>query len=160
MTLAAIDAGEELVPVHVLPFRMTNENMTAQNSSIWKPFWNNLKEGYDVFERTKRPPMVGVCSGRYIFNESPAGALPGPLDACGPTLASIRGQEWLNGVPPATAIAKGPAETADSKAPPIPQIRTSLESETPTPMFSCRSSARRHGIRQLARFIPKTYFAL
>ncbi|MET1047086.1 MAG: murein L,D-transpeptidase family protein [Hyphomicrobium sp.] len=138
LTLAAIDAGEELVPVHVLPFRMTSENMIAQDASPWKPFWNNLKEGYDLFERTKRPPMVGVCSGRYVFDEAPPGALPGALDACGPTLASIREQDqWLDGVPPPTSGApKIMAETAEAKPRPIPQIQTSLESETPPPMFS------------------------
>ena len=137
LTLAAIDAGEGLVPVHILPFRMTSENMVAQSASPWKPFWNNLKEGYDLFERTKRPPMVGVCSGRYIFNEAPAGALPGPLDACAPTIASIREQEqWLNNVPPPSAVLPSLApQTAEAKTA-VPPIQTSLESETPKPLFS------------------------
>ena len=138
LTLAAIEAGQQLVPVHVLPFRMTTENMIAQSASPWKSFWNNLKEGYDLFERTKRPPMVGVCSGRYIFSETPAGALPGALDVCGPTLASIREQEqWLDNVPRPTAeLPKLVTQTANSKTRPIPQIQTSLESENPPPMFS------------------------
>ncbi|MFA5957246.1 murein L,D-transpeptidase family protein [Hyphomicrobium sp.] len=138
LTLAAIDAGEDLVPVQILPFRMTNENMIAQNASPWKPFWNNLKEGYDLFEQTKRPPMIGVCSGRYVFNEGPAGALPGPLDVCGPTLASIREQDqWLDNVPPPSMVLpKLATQAADAKAAPIPQIQTSLESDTPPPMFS------------------------
>ncbi len=138
LTMAAIDAGEAMVPVHILPFRMTDQNMVAQDASPWKPFWNNLKEGFDVFERTKRPPLVGVCSGRYIFREARSGELPGPLDACGPTIASIREQDqWLDGVPPPTPFLPKPmTQTAESKAPPIPQIQTSLESETPPPMFS------------------------
>ena len=53
LTMAAIDAGEDIVPVHVLPFRMNDLNMASQEPSPWMPFWNNLKEGYDVFERTK-----------------------------------------------------------------------------------------------------------
>jgi murein L,D-transpeptidase YafK len=135
LTLAAIDAGEDLVPVQVLPFRMTAENMIAQSASPWTPFWNNLKEGYDLFEKTHRPPVVGVCSGRYIFSETPPGALPGPLDACEPTLASIREQDdWLRNVPTPTAVPPTPAaQTASSK---IPQIQTSLESDAPRPMFS------------------------
>jgi murein L,D-transpeptidase YafK len=138
LTLAAIDAGEPLVPVHILPFRMTNENMIAQDASPWKAFWNNLKEGYDFFERTHRPPMIGVCSGRYIFNEAPPGALPGPLDACDPTLASIREQDqWLDNVPPPTVVLpKLVTQTAVSKPGAIPQIQTSLESDAPRPMFS------------------------
>ncbi len=55
MTVAAIESGEQIVPVHVFPFRMTDKNMAAQESSPWKAFWTNLKEGYDMFERTKRP---------------------------------------------------------------------------------------------------------
>ncbi|MBS0235391.1 MAG: murein L,D-transpeptidase [Proteobacteria bacterium] len=138
LTLAAIDAGEELVPVYVLPFRMTDENMIAQADSPWKPFWNNLKEGYDLFERTKRPPNIGVCSGRYIFNETRPGELPGALDACAPTIASIREQDqWLSNVPPPTMdLPKLATQTAESKSRAIPQIQTSLESETPPPMFS------------------------
>jgi hypothetical protein len=64
--------------------------------------------------------------------------LPGPLDACGPTIASIREQDqWLDNVPPPTPFLPKPmTQTAESKAPPIPQIQTSLESETPPPMFS------------------------
>ena len=138
LTLAAIDAGEEIVPVYVLPFHMTNENMIAQRSSPWIAFWNNLKEGYDLFERTRRPPSVGVCSGRYIFSEAPPGALPGPLDVCEPTLASIREQDdWLNNVPRPTAVMpKLVTQSTDTKSAPDPQIRTSLESDAPAPMFS------------------------
>jgi murein L,D-transpeptidase YafK len=138
LTIAAIDAGQPLVPVQILPFRMTTENMIAQDASPWKSFWTNLKEGYDLFEQTKRPPMIGVCSGRYIFSEAPPGALPGPLDVCGPTLASIREQDqWLDNVPRPTAVLpKLATQTAQSKPAPNPQIQTSLESDIPPPMFS------------------------
>ena len=77
LTMAAIDAGENIVPVHILPFRMTDPNMAVQEKSPWMPFWNNLKEGYDMFERTKRPPAVSVCSGRYIFRETSTGEFAG-----------------------------------------------------------------------------------
>jgi murein L,D-transpeptidase YafK len=137
LTMAAIDAGEEIVPVEVLPFRMTDTNMAAQDASPWKPFWNNLKEGYDLFERTKRPPQVNVCSGRYIFSETRAGALPGPLEACTPTLMAIREQDqWLSNVPAPTTIL--PRLTTPATPPPIPQIQTSLETDNKAepPMFS------------------------
>lgn len=137
LTLAAIDAGETLVPVHILPFRMTNDNMVAQSASPWRPFWNNLKEGYDLFEQTKLPPMVGVCSGRYIFSEGRPGAAPGALDACEPTLASIREQDqWLKNVPPPTTVLPTlAAQTVETKAA-TPPMQTSLESDAPRPMFS------------------------
>lgn len=138
LTLAAIDSGEDLVPVYVLPFRMTDQNMVAQAASPWKPFWNNLKEGYDLFERTRRPPNVGVCSGRYVFSEARAGAMPGSLEACAPTLASIREQDqWLSNVPPpATVLTRLPTPAADSRPPDASQIQSNLQSEAPRPMFS------------------------
>ncbi len=140
LTIAAIDSGEQRVPVHILPFRMTDANMAAQSASPWAPFWNNLKEGYDLFERTKRPPVIGACSGRYIFQEARARELPGQIDACGPTIASIREQEqWLDNVPPPSPFTPKPeTQTAQSKTAPIPQIQTSLESDAPPPMFSWR----------------------
>jgi murein L,D-transpeptidase YafK len=139
LTMAAIDAGEEIVPVHVLPFRMTEQKMAAQAGSPWAAFWNNLKEGYDIFERTKRPPAVSVCNGRYIFRESRAGEQAGPLDACVPTLMAIREQDqWLSNVPPPAPFLPKPTEQAlQSKSLPIPQIRTSLDTgQNPPPMFS------------------------
>lgn len=137
LTLAAIDAGEDLVPVYVLPFRMTDQNMVAQAASPWKPFWNNLKEGYDLFERTKRPPNVGVCSGRYVFSDVRAGAMPGSIEACAPTLASIREQDqWLSNVPPPTTVFPRPMPAADSKPPDGSQMQSNLQPEAPRPMFS------------------------
>jgi murein L,D-transpeptidase YafK len=137
LTLAAIDAGEENVPVHILPFRMTDANMAAEALSPWMPFWNNLKDGYDIFERTQRPPAVSVCSGRYIFRETQPGEPAGSLDACGPTIAAIREQdEWLSNVPRPTPFL--PKLAAQAAPAPIPQIqKTSLESEPePTLTFS------------------------
>jgi murein L,D-transpeptidase YafK len=138
LTVAAIDAGEQFVPVHVFPFRMTDKTIAAQSSSPWKAFWNNLKEGYDVFERTKRPPIISVCSGRYIFREAQQGESAGPLEACGPTLTAIREQDqWLSNVPyPTQVLPKLASQTATAPRP-IPQIQSSLESDPhPVPTFS------------------------
>lgn len=138
MTVAAIESGEQIVPVHVFPFRMTDKNMAAQESSPWKAFWTNLKEGYDMFERTKRPATISVCGGRYIFRETRADESAGPLEACGPTLTAIREQDqWLSNVPYPTPDLPKLATRATAMPPPIPQIQSSLESETPPkPMFS------------------------
>jgi murein L,D-transpeptidase YafK len=139
LTMAAIDAGEEIVPIHVLPFRMTDVNMAQQDASPWKAFWNNLKEGYDLFERTKLPPAVSVCSGRYIFHETHIAQSAGPLEACVPTMMSIREQDqWLANVPPPTeTLPRLATQASEPKAPPIPQIQTSMESDkAQPPMFS------------------------
>jgi murein L,D-transpeptidase YafK len=96
---AAIESGQEHVPVQVFPFRMTDKAMVAQSKSPWIEYWKNLKEGYDAFEKTKRSPMVSVCDGRYSFADSLAGGF-GPLQACGSTLTAIREQnQWLRDVP-------------------------------------------------------------
>jgi murein L,D-transpeptidase YafK len=55
LTEAALRAGQAHVPVHVFPFRMTEENLAAHQESDWQPFWRNLKEGYDSFETSRRP---------------------------------------------------------------------------------------------------------
>ena len=67
LAAAALRAGQERFPVHVFPFRMTADNLAAHGASPWAGFWANLKEGYDSFERTGRPPKVGVRDRRYIF---------------------------------------------------------------------------------------------
>ena len=64
---AALDAGQERVPVHVFPFRLTDGNLKSRKSSQWAGFWGDLKKGYDLFERTRLPPVVSLCNGRYAF---------------------------------------------------------------------------------------------
>lgn len=100
---ASIEAGQEHIPVQVFPFRMTDKAMVAQvqAQSPWLDYWKNLKEGHDLFERTKRAPVVSVCDGRYGFQEGVAGSIGfGPLQACGSTLTAIREQnQWLRDVP-------------------------------------------------------------
>ena len=127
LTMAAIDAGETFVPVHILPFRMTDENMKAQLSSPWFAFWQNMKEGYDLFERTKRPPFIGACNGKYVFHEAGAGEQAGPLDACGPMLSNLREQDqWLDKVPQPTAFVPKAAAVSPR---PIPQIQSQIDGE-------------------------------
>ncbi len=48
------------------------------------PFWVRLKEGYDAFETTGKPPVVKVCGKQYLVNVSfpgesgsPERAVPG-----------------------------------------------------------------------------------
>lgn len=65
---AALRDGQPFFRVHVFPFRMTADNMAKHARSRWKEFWENLKEGYDFFERTGRPPNVEVRGGRYVFD--------------------------------------------------------------------------------------------
>lgn len=59
--------GNEAVPVHIFPFRMTEANMRRYKNSAWMPFWSELKQGYDLFETNKFPPNVIAENGQYIF---------------------------------------------------------------------------------------------
>jgi murein L,D-transpeptidase YafK len=64
---AALRNGQPFFRVHVFPFRMTARAMREHGNSPWIEFWENLKEGYDFFERAKRPPDVTVHDGEYHF---------------------------------------------------------------------------------------------
>lgn len=67
----AFKGGQQNIQLQAFPFRMTAENMARHRHSPHFEFWQNLKEGYDNFEVTKRPPEVSVCGRRYVFNMQP-----------------------------------------------------------------------------------------
>jgi murein L,D-transpeptidase YafK len=95
LAVRALDAGQAYVPVHVFPFRMSDENLARYETPAWSSFWRNLKEGYDLFERTHRPPRISICGGHYKFEATGLvdGANPGPIDVCPTTqtqLAELR----------------------------------------------------------------------
>ncbi len=80
---AALRNGQREVPVHIFPFRMTEEAIAresspkqfmafltpvnAQPQRDWSGFWRNLKEGYDMFQRSHVPPVAYACGDRYDF---------------------------------------------------------------------------------------------
>lgn len=71
---ASLGSKQPFFRIHIFPFRMTDKNMkmhtnpsSALSKPQWKDFWENLKEGYDYFEKHKRPPNVEVENKRYVF---------------------------------------------------------------------------------------------
>lgn len=66
LMVAAFEAGQPVVPVHIFPFRMTDRAMARHASSPWIGFWRELKGGHDWFERHRRPPSMRVVDGRYL----------------------------------------------------------------------------------------------
>lgn len=64
---AALRAGQPAVPVHVFPFRMSEEALRLNAASPHLAFWRDLQQGWDYFEREHRPPSVGVRDGRYVL---------------------------------------------------------------------------------------------
>ncbi len=79
----AFNGGQKSFQMQAFPFRMTPENMARYRNDPNYAFWQNLKEGYDLFELTKVPPRVGVCDKKYTFA---AGVTSGdaPMEACKP----------------------------------------------------------------------------
>jgi murein L,D-transpeptidase YafK len=94
----ALKSGQDRVPVHVFPFRMTDANMDVHASNEWMPFWRNLKEGYDAFEQTKVPPRIGLCERRYLIQPTGPGEVAdtGPLAVCGEALAALADWDRLS----------------------------------------------------------------
>ncbi len=66
---AALASGQTEFHVHCFPFRMTGERMAdaVASASPWLAFWQNLKSGYDLFERDKVPPDFAVEDLTYTF---------------------------------------------------------------------------------------------
>ena len=62
--------GQRFFRVHCFPFRMTEANMKRHAQSKWIEEWYNLKQGYDWFEKSKRPPNVTVSTRRYLFGKT------------------------------------------------------------------------------------------
>jgi len=64
---AALRNGQAAFPVHIFPFRMTENRLEKTTGQPWFEFWQNLKEGYERFETTQIPPDVSVKNKRYVF---------------------------------------------------------------------------------------------
>ena len=80
---AALDRGQREVDLAIFPFRMTETALQANAGSEWTPFWQNLKQGFDLFEHEGAPPRVAACNGSYVFGG----------DAVGPGCKPITG--WV-----------------------------------------------------------------
>jgi murein L,D-transpeptidase YafK len=89
---AALSHGQKRIQVHAFPFRMTAENLATHAGSEWDGFWANLKQAYDLFERTRTEPAVSVCNNRYVVGETAT-----PVPGCTENLATVatgRGRRW------------------------------------------------------------------
>ncbi len=69
LAVAALKSGQPFFRVHSFPFKLDSTRLSEYKSNPWHPFWLNLKEGYDYFNKYKVPPNVEVSSGAYVFNE-------------------------------------------------------------------------------------------
>lgn len=72
LLVARAKAGEQEIPIHIFPNKMTEQNYAslqsefASNTTLLE-FWSWLKPGFDAFEQSKALPTVLVDdSGKYI----------------------------------------------------------------------------------------------
>ena len=70
---AALEAGQDAIDVHAFPFRMTEDALAREAGNLWLPYWQNLKQGFDLFEATTVPPQVAACKGEYRFGAEAGG---------------------------------------------------------------------------------------
>ncbi|MGE0629382.1 MAG: L,D-transpeptidase family protein [Hyphomicrobiaceae bacterium] len=82
--------GQDSFQVDAFPFKMTEANMARHKSSPHYKFWRTLKEGYDYFELTRRPPQVLVCERRYIVNAETVQPVKVQPDGYCPRLRHLR----------------------------------------------------------------------
>ena len=71
LAVEARNGGQEKIPVHIYPFRMTKENfkkITPDYPSKTVKFWENIRTMYDYFEKNKNITYVGCDrNGAYVF---------------------------------------------------------------------------------------------
>ncbi|MBU4445316.1 murein L,D-transpeptidase [bacterium] len=67
---AAFRNDQRFISVHIFPFRMTDENMQRHGKSKWYLFWQNLKEGYDFFEKHGNIPPKSLSDNNISSSSS------------------------------------------------------------------------------------------
>ncbi len=142
LTEKAMRGGQQIVNVHVFPFRMTDANMALHAQSEWRDFWANLKEGYDAFETTQVPPRVMVCDERYIVQERSPGEV---------TAASQAQPEPRRG-------RRGRLDSAQDYAC-VKQVSEAVETAEPAAEDagqSARETVRGHGFRSISQSPTET----
>ncbi|MGQ0815974.1 MAG: L,D-transpeptidase family protein [Gemmatimonadota bacterium] len=91
IAMEARDRGQERIPAHIFPARLTDDGLKQLVRVFEKEpelvsFWANLKTGYDFFENNKKLPVITVNKrGRYLFKSADAGSLLGT-----PTAADLK----------------------------------------------------------------------
>ncbi len=67
---AAHRKGQKAFQIHIFPFRMNNElRFKKAHNHQYYDFWQNLRQGYDWFEKHRHPPNVRSAKGKYFFSK-------------------------------------------------------------------------------------------
>jgi murein L,D-transpeptidase YafK len=75
---SAMAHGQPRVHIHIFPFRMTERALAQHAGHPASAFWQDLKAGYDAFERVHVPPTIGVCNQRYVVRDGDPGTSGDP----------------------------------------------------------------------------------
>jgi murein L,D-transpeptidase YafK len=72
LAVKARSGGQEEIPVHIFPFKMTDKNyereVKLKTNQKYVSMWNNIRQGFLYFNRNKKLPKVEVDKkGNYIF---------------------------------------------------------------------------------------------
>lgn len=128
----AFNAGQTKFHVQAFPFRMTADNMQRHRDNRWRPFWVKLKEGYDAFESSGKPPIVKVCARQYLVNVqfSNGAADPSPDAPC-PLYAKIN-PSGIDGVPATVLASFTRGETPAHESAPV-QVAASAAPKPESP---------------------------
>lgn len=68
--LWAKESGQENIPVYIFLFEMTNGNMEKYKSQVEEStfsFWQNIQEGYLLFQKNHQELSIQVENQKYIF---------------------------------------------------------------------------------------------
>jgi murein L,D-transpeptidase YafK len=74
LCVEARDNGEAKIPVYIFPTTMSKEGMIKlskymDSDAKLKSFWENLKTGFDFFEKNHYLPVITIDkNGKYLFN--------------------------------------------------------------------------------------------
>lgn len=68
----ATEGGQENIPIHIFPARLTDENYALIKKQFsdtgLHAFWGQLKKGYDLFEENNELPAFSISDGgEYLF---------------------------------------------------------------------------------------------
>jgi murein L,D-transpeptidase YafK len=152
----AFAAGQTKFHVHAMPFRMTAYNMQRHHDSPWYSFWSRMKEGYDSFEATGKPPIVKVCSKQYMVNVSFGAQEPGPSETC-PTYAKLdpASIQNIDGVPSSVVAGLGGRSEPISRPAPQPAVAASFQTAPVSSQTAAAPAAGTSASPVIARAAPK-----
>lgn len=143
ISVEARGAGQTRIPVHIFPARLTDQEMPRlaqafRKSPAMLSFWQNLKPGFEYFERERRVPRMNVnangsyqLAGEDRLNTGAPASGPAPL---GTPLNGAPGTQPL-GTPvqsaPGTQPLGTPAATAPGTQPPGTPTATTTGTQPP-----------------------------